>query len=263
MSFDSARGVTVLFGGTYKAGGPIYDETWEWNGTGWRMAQPQTLPARRYDTALAYDVARQVVVMCSGSNLLADTWEWNGTSWIARSPGSAPPSGLPMVYDSLRTTRGGLWPRRIGWRSRNLEWDGSQWSRLKPAASPPARTAHAMAYDSALGRVVLFGGSLWVGGPWPTLGSGTGPTGCRKHRSRHPRRESSTRWFSISHAARPCSSAEPWAIYMGRTRGSGMVATGPECSLLDPCVGSAQAMAYDEARQKDGAVWRLQRQPVR
>src|SRR5262249_34735761 len=38
-------------------------------------------------------------------------------------------------------------------------WDGISWTRKIPLISPPARFGHAMAYDSARGLVVLFGGN--------------------------------------------------------------------------------------------------------
>ena len=37
------------------------------------------------------------------------------------------------------------------------EYDGTGWFARTPAASPPARSGHALAYDSARGKVVLFG----------------------------------------------------------------------------------------------------------
>jgi hypothetical protein len=38
------------------------------------------------------------------------------------------------------------------------EWDGRLWIQRSPATRPPARSSHAMAYDVARGKVVLFGG---------------------------------------------------------------------------------------------------------
>ena len=39
------------------------------------------------------------------------------------------------------------------------EWNGSTWTNMASASgSPPARTEHAMAYDAAHGKVMLFGG---------------------------------------------------------------------------------------------------------
>src|SRR6185369_14119281 len=48
------------------------------------------------------------------------------------------------------------------------EWDGTAWSQRAPALSPTGRYQHAMAYDSARQRTVVFGG-LKVGGQ-PPLG---------------------------------------------------------------------------------------------
>jgi uncharacterized protein (TIGR03437 family) len=56
-------------------------------------------------------------------------------------------------------------------------WDGVNWTQAFPQTSPSARSLHAMAYDSAHGEVVLFGGEsesgqilgdtwLWDGTNW-------------------------------------------------------------------------------------------------
>jgi len=37
-------------------------------------------------------------------------------------------------------------------------WDGVQWKQHMAASGPPGRDTHAMAYDAARGRVVLYGG---------------------------------------------------------------------------------------------------------
>ena len=38
------------------------------------------------------------------------------------------------------------------------------WLHVTPAASPPTRVNHAMVYDAARGRVVLFGGDNTING---------------------------------------------------------------------------------------------------
>ncbi|MCA8975634.1 MAG: hypothetical protein KDC98_13010 [Planctomycetes bacterium] len=38
------------------------------------------------------------------------------------------------------------------------DYDGVNWSLLAPTTNPSARSDHAMVYDSARGRIVLFGG---------------------------------------------------------------------------------------------------------
>ncbi|MFQ5504282.1 MAG: kelch repeat-containing protein [Planctomycetota bacterium] len=50
-----------------------------------------------------------------------------------------------------------------GWDGKTLlgdtwEWDGQNWTKRSPRQAPSARAAHALAYDSARRRVVLFGG---------------------------------------------------------------------------------------------------------
>jgi cysteine-rich repeat protein len=42
---------------------------------------------------------------------------------------------------------------------KTLEWDGRRWFVQEPAISPPPRQRHAMAYDAARARTVLFGGT--------------------------------------------------------------------------------------------------------
>src|SRR5262249_48925597 len=81
MTYDSARGVTVLSGGS--AGGG--NDTWVWNGATWTQRLPATSPPGRYLHAMAYDSGRGVTVLFGGATtddtVLGDTWEWNGTNW--------------------------------------------------------------------------------------------------------------------------------------------------------------------------------------
>ena len=50
MTYDSARGITVMFGGTapvFGPAGPIsLTDTWEWNGSTWRQALSTPLPRK-------------------------------------------------------------------------------------------------------------------------------------------------------------------------------------------------------------------------
>ena len=52
---------------------------------------------------------------------------------------------------------GGTGP--AGYLSSTLQWNGTRWSAIADSASSPgARHAHAMGWDAARSRVVLFGG---------------------------------------------------------------------------------------------------------
>jgi hypothetical protein len=76
MAYDTARGVTVLFGGDH---GGEFDDTWEWNGTNWTQRSPATSPTARVGHAIAYDSARGVTVLfggIAGSTYFSDTWEY-------------------------------------------------------------------------------------------------------------------------------------------------------------------------------------------
>jgi hypothetical protein len=88
MAYDSARGVTVLFGGWPVGGNSA--QTWEWNGTAWTQ-RVVSGPSPRWQHAMAYDAARGLTVMFGGrtGNYPGDgengeTWEWNGTAWTQR-----------------------------------------------------------------------------------------------------------------------------------------------------------------------------------
>jgi hypothetical protein len=127
MAWDSARQVTVLFGGTAPPDNdPFtideYNDTWEWNGTDWVLSQlpasRSAPPGARQQHVLAYDSKRGKTVMFGGTsgNLTGmgdDTDEYAG----------------PAGWGSLFTS------------------------------GPPSRARHAMVYNSFTGKMVLFGGA--------------------------------------------------------------------------------------------------------
>src|SRR4051812_23678127 len=79
MVYDSARGVTVLFGGVASLNNRLGD-TWEWNGTAWTQ-RAVTGPSPRSGHAMVYDSARGVTVLFGGNTFAGysgETWEWNG-----------------------------------------------------------------------------------------------------------------------------------------------------------------------------------------
>jgi hypothetical protein len=172
MVFDWARQRTVLFGG-YSTSGYLGD-TWEWDGASWLARSPAASPPARSAHAMVYDAGRQRTVLFGGlsnSGHLGDTWEWDGTNWVAQSAASPPArAGHAMVYDWARRRTvlfGGDLPSTPGWPGwETWEWDGSNWLMRNPASSPMALYGHAMAYDLARQRTVLFGGNLGQPGFW-------------------------------------------------------------------------------------------------
>ncbi len=170
MAFDSARGRTVMFGGAGQ-GGELGD-TWEFNGISWTQVFPASSPSPRFGAALAFDSIRNRMVLFGGHSngvRLGDTWEWDGTTWTQLSTASGPYPRLwhSMVFDSQQGKTilfGGdyLRPYALGPTNDTWEWDGSQWTQDWTATDPTPSLGQSMAYDSARGRSVLFGGTNGV-----------------------------------------------------------------------------------------------------
>ncbi len=170
MADDPGRQRVVLFGG--ESGGVLGD-TWEWDGVTWTQQKPLTSPPARSGHAMAYDAARQRVVLFGGftgyyAPALGDTWEWDGVDWRRLQPPVAPTGrgDHRLVYDPVRQRivlyGGSTSGTRPTWFNDTWEWDGSTWSKRNPARTPPACADHAMTYDAARNRIVLFGsGGFW------------------------------------------------------------------------------------------------------
>ncbi|MBI5764465.1 MAG: immunoglobulin domain-containing protein [Planctomycetes bacterium] len=190
LAYDSARGVTVLFGGGFgDSTSGMNNETWEWNGTSWSQWSPATSPSPRTFFGMAYDIARGVTVLFGGYDDATNapsgqTWEWDGTNWSQKSPVPAPSArfGHAMAYDSTRNVTvlfGGY--DGVNTLAETWEWDGTSWVQRTPGMSPSPRTGLAMAYDGVRGATVLFGGNLnaetweWNGTTWTQKFPSTSP----------------------------------------------------------------------------------------
>jgi uncharacterized protein (TIGR03437 family) len=202
MAYDSVSSQIVLFGGlNYAIAGNVND-TWVWDGSNWTQETPQTVPPARFWHAMAYDSAHGQVVLFGGLSLepeevfYDDTWVWDGSNWTKESPQTSPPArfGHAMAYDSVHgqvVLFGG--EGVVDGRGADINdtwvWDGMNWTQESPQTSPGARDTFGMAYDSAHGQVVLFGGEnsfqdnsqpylsdtwLWDGANW-TQSPQTGP----------------------------------------------------------------------------------------
>jgi len=84
----------------------------------------------------------------------------------------------PIAYDPVTKQTilfGGFGPPS-GFFGSTWDWNGSEWSQLNPVDSPPASSDGSMAFDPAIGDLVLFGGAsstsalnqtwLWNGSDW-------------------------------------------------------------------------------------------------
>lgn len=168
MAYDAARGVVVLFGGSYflPDHGYVYDpDTWKWDGSSW-LNVPAEGPSVRSFASVAYDPAREVTVLFGGYYLNGqdyfshgDTWEWDGSSWSQVDvEGPSSRYGAGMAYDPSRhgvILYGGR--TDTGEDAGTWLFDGHQWSVI--AEGPDQRSLAGFALDQGRERVVMFGGS--------------------------------------------------------------------------------------------------------
>lgn len=178
IAYDGARKNVVVFGG-YNAG--YLDDTWTYaGGTTWTQGCAScvtgtTKPSGRGSPSMAFDSARNVVVMFGGydgTGRLCDTWEWNGTSWSQKSDGTScgtttKPAGRSfagMAFDASRGVTVLFGGNGTGgaFLGDTWEWNGTAWTQ-KSVTGPTARREHVLAYDPARARTVLFAGAIATG----------------------------------------------------------------------------------------------------
>lgn len=180
-------------------------ETWEWDGTHWREAQVQTtgpdVTGGRIDGdlhwfQLVYDPASRTVLdylAFDGAyggmddQKVDETFTWDGVNWTQRAVSVNNPPGTPpwslqawqisedpatnatvMLASDLTNSGHAFTGTCSTWI-----WDGTSWRQQHPTTTPPCeltpseqgRAGAAMAYDAALGKVVLFGGTTLSGPP--------------------------------------------------------------------------------------------------
>lgn len=145
-------------------------ETRVWNGTGWSLAS-STGPGGRASHALAYDAARQRVVLFggdnSGQNLVNSTWEWDGTSWTQAATTGPQGRFFPAMAFDFNRNKVVMFGGRLssGAESNETwEWNGTAWSLVSASNPPAARSGIAMSSDSLRNKLVLFGGEWSVSG---------------------------------------------------------------------------------------------------
>lgn len=191
-----SRDEVLCVGGIVQADNQLVGETWRLAGAAWSLRHPDVTPnsSNTLPQAVAYDRQRGRSVLTTLVSGVAElrTFEFDGSVWRQAAPASAPRSrhAQAMAYDELRQRavlfggNGGSQPRVL---ADTWLWDGTTWTQAFPAQSPSARESAHMAFDSARGRVVLFGGVdagfsalsdtwEWDGSNWTQVAA-VGPAG--------------------------------------------------------------------------------------
>ena len=162
MASDGA-GEVLVFGGETGVSPcdemtAICDVCWTWNGATWATCSG-SLPPHAPNPAMAAS-ARGTITLLDRRM----TWEWSAGSWTNR-PVISPISMLPkMAFDPLapRAVVAGGNQNFTGW-----SWNGLTWTQ---DVAELARSGHAMSYDSARRRVLVFGGQLVNSASSPLFG---------------------------------------------------------------------------------------------
>lgn len=161
-AFDEARGETVLFGGWSSRLGLGLSDTWTWDGQAWTPEVALGGPPALREHMMAYDAARQEVVLYGGiddsNQVVGETWTWDGDRWTHENPVVSPGerAGGQMVYDPSAERVlliGGL---RAESPPHVWAWDGSTWRDLEIGPGPTRATWSTMASDPLQGGSVLF-----------------------------------------------------------------------------------------------------------
>ena len=187
FAYDELHQQAVLFGGRVSSTGPgvgQFSETWTWDGTSWTQKAPPNSPPARSFGAMAYDAARQRIVLFGGESnsgtCFSDTWEWDGSNWTQMTPSTVPTGNCynAMAYDAAHQqvvlVIGENYTADQTWT-----WDGTNWTQQTPATGLPRLTQlMQIAYDSVRQQTVTFGGYnstyssqtwLWDGNTWAQL----------------------------------------------------------------------------------------------
>lgn len=179
ITFDAGRGRAVAYGGIQSLTGCCLSDLWEWDGAAgtWEdrtpAMPPASWPGQKQRAGMTYDGERKRVILFGGASAStpsSDVWEWDGAAgtWAYRTPSPLPASWpaarqqAPLVWDPRQKAAvvfGGISGTTI--LQDTWLWNGAAgtftvWTMPDPP--PPARAASGLTFDSARGRMVLFGG---------------------------------------------------------------------------------------------------------
>jgi hypothetical protein len=130
--------------------------TWRYDGSAWTAVATPTAPSPRTGPGLAYDVARQRLVLFGGVDgslaALDDVWEWDGATWSQPLPTLLPPAGAnAMAWDGQRVVM--VTPQVGAATTSTWAWNGLAWTHLNDL--PALYLEPRLALDPAQGLTLL------------------------------------------------------------------------------------------------------------
>ena len=203
VAYDTTRSRIVLFGGrqaktTVDGKITLLNDTWVWKNNNWQEVVTSNAPDPRHLMAMAYDSARDRVVLFGGSEYAAngedfeaqnDTWEFDGTNWTQVDiTGTVPVVNFPqLAYDANRNLviLMGV-DNTLGTLMSVYHPDTRSWEKKTPEKLPACANDSSLVYRTATGNVALVGGvcssttpqveSTWEydGNTWTEFTTGAG-----------------------------------------------------------------------------------------
>jgi hypothetical protein len=168
LAFEPVTGTFVVYGGSGATA--VLNDTHVFDGCSWAQHFPPTNPGPNTNVYLATSPGWGRVVLFggnAGAGPIGTTWEYDALNqtWTNMTPAGPTPTARElanMAYDSYRGRTvlfGGGNAVQGFFHSDTWEWDGNNWLNVTPPGqSPPPRAWHAMAFDVARARTVLYGG---------------------------------------------------------------------------------------------------------
>jgi hypothetical protein len=237
------------------------------------VLDPTRGPPARDSSAIAYDEARQVVVLFGGETAqtgFADTWRYDGAGWTEVSVASSPSARFrhAMAYDADRRVVvlfGGFERTALRNLGDTWEYDGVLWTLVNTAVSPPAQSGHRLAYDSIRKRTILFGGTqtsgplgaTWEydGTTWTEISYTVGPS----PRANFGLAYDASRGRVVLHGggAPVCAARYETWVYDGAWAPLNVPAPSLETHVLtyDPTLHDLMVVSHTELWQFNGASW--------
>ena len=178
MTYDSADRCIVLFGGFTPQS--YLNDTWEFSHGKWTKVRTASAPNPQKFVTMTYDAKDGYVVLFGGLGkiypggpvgFLGDTWTYAGGIWtnVSTRPHPSARYGEGLAYDRSAgyiLMFGGYTSTPKGPVAVNDTWrfQGGVWKQLFPGSNPSPRYLASMAFDTADGYLVLFGGRTTSGG---------------------------------------------------------------------------------------------------
>jgi N-acetylneuraminic acid mutarotase len=173
MTYDPNGNRVLLFGGADEK--QVYGDLWELAYNGWKLIKTENDPGSRTFASFVYDEKNGRAILFGGNKVLFgsdknpaqfydETWEFKNDNWNKLDTENSPEARAEaaIAYDEKlkRIILFGGYNLENGKLKRlNDTWElkGNTWRKLNKNEIS-ARNGAALAYDSKLKKIVLFGG---------------------------------------------------------------------------------------------------------